>query len=87
MNGFSVLVFRCCRSKEFSSLFFALISGILQYCRADKPAGEVDERTRSGSKRYRSAIVHFEVKLELHYLDYRLAVASEVLDGTCRVIF
>ena len=56
------------RSKEFLSLFFALISGILQSFRADEPAGEVDERTRSGSKRYRSAIVHFEVKLELHLL-------------------
>ena len=76
MNGLLVLVFRCCRSKEFSSLFFALISAILQYFRADKPAGEVDERAWSGSKRYRSTIVHFEVNLELHYLDYRLAVAS-----------
>ena len=46
-----------------SFVVFFRSNAILQYFRADKPAGEVDERAWSGSKRYRSTIVHFEVKL------------------------
>lgn len=52
-----MLVFRAVGRRSFRRFSLALISAILQYFRADKPAGEVDERAWSGSKRYRSTIL------------------------------